>query len=46
MDEEKFEKQKKEEEFKLNLNLVNVQDNREAINMEHKFLNLKVKKMS
>ena len=38
MNEEKFEKQKKEEEFKLNLNLVNVQDNREAINMEHKFL--------
>ena len=38
MDEEKFEKQKKEEEFKLNLNLVNVQDQREAIDMEHKFL--------
>ena len=35
MNEEKFEKQKKEEEFYLNLNFVNVQDNRESINMEH-----------
>ena len=38
MNEEKFEKQKKEDEFRLNLNLINVKDVKEAIDMEHKFL--------
>ena len=37
MDEEKFEKMKKDEEFKLNLNLVNIQNNEQAINIENQF---------
>ena len=37
MDVEKFEQQRKEEEFKLNLELVQVQNNLEAIEMETKF---------
>ena len=37
MDEEKFEKMKKEEEFKLNLNLVNIRNNEQAINIENQF---------
>ena len=37
MDEEKFEKIKKEEEFKLNLDLVKEKNNEEAINIENQF---------
>ena len=37
MDEEKFEKMKKDEEFKLNLNLVNIRNNEQAINIENQF---------
>ena len=37
MDVEKFEQQRKEEEFKLNLELVQVQNNLDAIEMETKF---------
>ena len=37
MDEERFEKKKKEEEFKLNLNLVNIRNNEQAINIENQF---------